>query len=106
MGTIDGTLVLHEDESGVEVYIDWADRRAVDEGQTIGTPTIEVYDADGTTSDHLTVSNVNVSGTKVTFEVTVNSDAEIGAEYELKNWVTLSGGQRISECLTVVVEPC
>ncbi len=106
MGTIDGTLVLHEGETGVEVYIDWADRRAVSEGQTIGTPTIEVYDADGDTSTHFTVNSVVVSGTKVTFEVDVEADAVVGAEYEFKNWVTLSGGQRISECLTVIVEAC
>ena len=106
MGTIDGTLVVHEGETGVEVYIDWADRRAVSEGQTIVSATIEVLDSDGDTSTHLTVSNIGISETKVTFEVDVSTSAIRGVEYELRNWVTLSGGQRISECLTVIVEPC
>ncbi len=106
MGTIDGTLVLHKGETGVEAYIDWADRRAVAEGQTLSSSTIEVYDKDGDSSTDFTVANVVVSGTKVTFEVTVESSAVVGDEYEFKNWVTLSGGQRISECLTVIVEPC
>lgn len=107
MGTIDGTLILHKGESLVEASISWADRHEVATGsQSISSPAIDVLDSDGDTSSDLTVTGVTVVGDAVQFKVTVEDSAVEGAEYELKNWVTLSGGARVNECLIVSIEPC
>jgi hypothetical protein len=107
MGTVDGVLVLHLGEEGIEVSLDYSSRHEVVDGQTMSSPVLTVYDADGDVSTHLTIaSGPTVSGTNVNFTVTVDSAAEEGAEYEIKCQVTLSGGGRPVECLGVVIEKC
>ena len=106
MGTIQGELIVHKDETGIEVAVDWAPRHEVISNQTISSPQIDVLDADGDSSNHLTVNGLTTSGSQVQFTVDVGGDAVEGAEYELVVWVTLSGGARIYECLTVTVESC
>lgn len=114
MGTVDGILVLHTNESLVEVEIDFSDRHEIVAGQTLSAdPTITVLDADGASSSDLTVSSVargtgaiGTTNTSITFKVTVNAAADEGAEYEIVCPVTLSGGATIKECLGVTIEKC
>lgn len=108
MGTVDGTLLLHEGESSVLVEIDFSERHEIaDGGQTItGTPTVAVL-LDGSISTGLSVASIVLNGTSkiVQFRVTVVS-AVAGEDYELKCTVVLSGGATLVECLEVNMEPC
>jgi hypothetical protein len=107
VGTVDGILTLHEGEEAIEVSISYADRHEVVAGQTLSSPTLTVLDSDGdVTTDLVIASGPTVSGTSVNFTITVDSAAVVGAEYEIKCQVTLSGGGRPIECLGVVIEKC